>query len=123
MKATQETLKSLGRLKRRSDFLRVQDAGRKWVSQTMIVQIAENGGKECSYGLTVSRKTDKSAVVRNRIRRRLRTVAASILPLHIKVGHDIVLIGRKPAETRAYADLEKDLLWCLKRLAVLKDDI
>src|SRR5690606_10004801 len=40
MQARKEKTDTLDRLKKRSDFLRVQKAGKKWVSKTVIVQTA-----------------------------------------------------------------------------------
>lgn len=120
MKATKDQLEMLGRLKRRSDFLAVQAAGRKWVSPTMIVQIAAIAGSPGRFGLTVTKKTDKSAVVRNRIRRRLRAVCCDLLPGYRLAGVDLVLIGRTATADADYEALKKDLIWCLKRLEVAK---
>lgn len=102
--------------------MRAQTGGRKWVSQSLVLQVAENGTDAVRYGLTVSKKTDKSAVVRNRIKRRLRAVAAGILPLRAQSGMDYVLIGRPATATRDFAALEKDLIWCLKRMDLLNDE-
>ena len=120
MKKTQENQSGPDRLKRRSDFLRVQGEARKWVSQSLILQAAKGQEGRIAFGLTVSKKASPSAVVRNRIRRRLRALALKILPARAHEGMDYVLIGRIETATRAYADLEKDLLWCLKRLELLK---
>jgi ribonuclease P protein component len=120
VKASKSQLQSLGRLQRRSDFLRIQAAERKWVSQSFILQAAENKMDIIRYGLTVSKKTDKSSVVRNRIKRRLRAVAAGILPLQAQSGMDYVLIGRPQTAIRDFQDLEKDLVWCLKRMELLR---
>jgi ribonuclease P protein component len=122
VKASKDRIQSLGRLKRRSDFLRAQASGRKWVSQSLVLQVAENGTETIRFGLTVSKKTDKSAVVRNRIKRRLRAVVADILPLRARAGMDYVLIGRPATATRDFSDLEKDLVWCLKRMDLLNDE-
>lgn len=116
MKQSRQIIETLGRLKRRSDFLRVQAAGRKWVSTTLILQVADNDTGTCRFGITVSKKTSKSAVVRNRIKRRLRAILCDVLPQNAKPGLDYVVIGRAVAETKDYADLEKDLIWCLKRM-------
>ena len=120
MKATREQIKMLGRLKRRSDFLSVQAAQRKWVSPTMIVQIADIPDSAGRFGLTVTKKTSASSVVRNRIRRRLRAIAADVLPLYDLAGKDLVLIGRTETEKTPYESMQKDLAWCLKRLDVVK---
>ena len=104
------------RLKKRSDFLHVQKKGRKWVSRSVIVQAAENEGLGRRLGLTVTKKVSKSAVVRNRIKRRLRAAADDIMNKQAADNHDYVLIGRVATEDYPYKDLLKDLEWCLKRL-------
>ncbi len=86
MKASKAQIEMIDRLKRRSDFLRVQGSGKKWVSTTLVLQIAENGLEKPRYGLTVSKKTDKSAVIRNRIRRRLRSAVLETLTDRAKPG-------------------------------------
>lgn len=100
--------------------MRVQDSGVKWVSKSLILQAAPRGTADIAFGLTVSKKASPSSVVRNRIRRRLRALAIRILQEQARPGHDYVLIGRTDTATRDYSDLEKDLVWCLKRLDLLK---
>lgn len=102
----------IGRLKKRPDFLWVREKGRKWVAPTMTVQILENGLSQCRVGLIVTKKLG-NAVTRNRIKRRLRAVAADCIDVS---GLDIVILGRQATATEPYAHLEKDLKWCLKRL-------
>lgn len=116
MKATKEQIKSLGRLKKRSDFLRVQGTGAKWVSKSLILQAGDNNDATIRFGLTVSKKTSASAVVRNRIKRRLRAAARDVLPGAGRPGADFVLIGRSDTENRSYEDIKKDLAWCVRKL-------
>ncbi|MBX2833935.1 MAG: ribonuclease P protein component [Micavibrio sp.] len=120
MQASKQDIKSLPVLKSRGDFLNVQSKGRKWVSHGLILQVREN---ECStkrIGFTVSKKVDKSAVVRNRIKRRLRAVAADVLPKSAKCGYDYVLVGRALTATRPYEQLCRDLKWCLGKMDLLE---
>jgi ribonuclease P protein component len=72
------------------------------------------------YGLTVSRKVG-GAVVRNRVRRRLRAAAEAVLPLHAAPGHDYVLIGRAATASRPYARLLDDLATALRRVRTFRD--
>lgn len=67
-------------------------------------------------GFTCSKKVG-NAVVRNRARRRLRALAAEILPEQGRAGWDYVLVGRPEATIqRAYADLRADLTGALDRV-------
>ncbi len=122
MKATKEQIKMIGRLQKRPEFLRVAAEGQKWVSKSLILQAAPNQQDQTRFGLTVTKKVSKSAVVRNRIRRRLRATAYDVLPGNAKTGYDYVLIGRVETETRSYDDLVKDLRWCLKKMELLQND-
>lgn len=116
MKATKEDLKNLDRLLKRSDFLRVNATASKWVSKSMVVLAAPNDLNKKRVGFTVTKKLEKTAVGRNRMKRRLRAVAADVLPSFARTGADYVLIGREGTATRDYKDLEKDLRWCLQKL-------
>ena len=111
----------LGRLKRRPEFLRVAAAGRRCSTPGVLVQ-AEASRDAASpeapprVGFTVSRKVG-GAVVRNRAKRRLRAVAAELLPALGQPATDYVLIGRQATPTRPYALLKADLAEALRRLA------
>ncbi len=122
MKTSTEDMKRLGRLTRRSQFLSVQQKGKKWISRGLILQAASNDCSQPRFGLTVSKKVSGSAVVRNRIRRRLRSAAYDILPFQAIPDFDYVLIGRLETMDCPYADLVKDLSWCLKRLGCARTD-
>jgi ribonuclease P protein component len=120
-------------LKKRADFLRIQSGGKKWVSKGLVIQVAKtpediklstDDAMRC--GFTVTKRTDKSAVNRNRMKRRLRAVAADILAPHGLGGHDYILVGRPDTLTKPYAVLCSDLKWCLRKLELYqerKDDV
>ena len=69
-------------------------------------------------GFTVSRKVG-NAVVRNRVRRRLREIARMVIPAEARPDLDYVLVGRQAALERDFAALRQDLLEALKRLRAL----
>jgi ribonuclease P protein component len=117
----------LFRLKKRADFLLAADKGQKWVTPAFVVQVrdrtkAPETATEITIrvGFTASRKVG-NAVARNRTKRRLRAIAAGVLPQTLKTGYDIVLIARGEALTRPFLQLRADLLWALKRLDVRRD--
>lgn len=109
----------LMRLKRREDFQTVAARGVKWVTPGIVVQaLARPEAHEFRLGFTVSGKVG-NAVVRNRARRRLKSLCDGIFretgPLP---GWDMVLIGRTATIERDFDALRQDFLIALKKLKV-----
>ena len=119
----------LGRLRQRSEYLRVADAKRKSARPGLVLQAARSPAADetaarlnraearLRVGITVSRKVG-NAVARNRARRRLRAVARETLPGQAMPGHDYVLIGRKGTLSRPYDALRGDLEGALAKLGL-----
>lgn len=130
MHALRKDIKNVDRLKKRSDFLRAHHNGQKWVSGSMVVQAVdaapdtatanETPAEKPRFGLTVTKKTFKKAVDRNRTKRRLRAVCYDVLPAIAATDKDYVIIGRAASRDAPYEALVKDLKWCLKRMDCLK---
>ena len=113
---------SIKRLKNRGDFLRVAKLGRKWVTQSMVVQARRRGedtllkaGSNISVGFTVT-KTVGNAVVRNRIKRRLKAVVSQLLPEIAQNRQEIVIIGRKGSLTAPFLSILEDLRYAMENL-------
>ena len=103
------------RLKRRQDFVAAARA-RYAAMPGMVVQMRARGDDAPPrVGFTATKKLG-NAVVRNRVKRRLRELARLKLAGQARPGHDYVLIGRAPTRDRAFPDLETDLNSALKRL-------
>ncbi len=64
------------------------------------------------FGFTATKKLG-NAVMRNRIRRRLKEMVRLVAPVHARNGHDYVLIARDVAATRPFHVLERDLIAAL----------
>lgn len=121
MHTRKEELSALEMLTARSDFVTVQSKGRKWISHGVILQVRPNDLGHIRIGYTVSKKVDKSAVVRNRVKRRLRAVAAHVFTNFAKDGHDYILVGRKETRMRDFDVLIKDLKWCLGKMGYFEE--
>ena len=109
---------SIGRLKRRADFLRVAAARRKWAAPGLILQAAPQPDSEdgtLRVGFTASRKVG-NAVKRNRARRRLKALAAEMLASGANPGLDLVLIARPATVDRPFDELRRDLQQSLNRV-------
>jgi ribonuclease P protein component len=97
-----------GTLTRRADFVRAA-SGRKIRTRGLTLQmIAARSAGPPRFGLTVTRKTG-GAVVRNRIRRRLRSALQRATALAARPGHDYVIIARTEVLTMPYAVLVETL--------------
>ncbi len=101
-----------GRLRRRSEFRRVSRGRRRAVEaftlQAARREDADDGPTVARIGITVTRKVG-GAVVRNRIRRRLKEALRAACPLETQADHDYVLMARREALGRSFAGLVDDL--------------
>ena len=73
------------------------------------------------FGITVTKKIG-NAVVRNRMKRRFRTLLRELLPDHGLPASDHVLIGRDVGVERDFGALREELLAALSRAAQGKGD-
>jgi len=103
------------RLKKRSDFLRVQHRGMKWVTKFFVIQKASKESSPSRFGLIVSKKFSKKAVDRNYGKRRLRAICGKVLTDQSESA-DYVLIARHGLNEADFTTLEKDLKWALRKL-------
>lgn len=121
MQDSKDNIKILKTLRARAAFVAMNGSKTRWVSHGLVLQAKVQSHDHIGVGYTVTKRLEKSAVKRNRIKRRLRSVAADILPEHAKVGCDYVLIGRPMTRLRPYEDLKKDLIWCLKKMGYARN--
>ncbi len=103
---------AFGRLRRRAEFQRVARGRRKGLEAFTLQAIRrEEGDKSPTgprVGFTVTRKVG-NAVVRNRIRRRLKEALRAARHLEAEADHDYVLVARREALARSFAALVEDL--------------
>ncbi len=103
-------------LKKRADFLRVGQNPKKASTKTLVLLAAPNELGSLRVGYTVTKKTSKLAVERNKIKRRLRALVKEIFPANATIGYDYVLIGKLDVLKRDYKDLQGDLKYSLKKI-------
>lgn len=101
------------RLTRSADFERVRKHGRSWAHPLLIFSAVRNELDCTRFGFIVSRRVGK-AVVRNRVKRRLREAMRHHLN-ELPPGWDVVLVARPPIAEARFADIDNALAQALGR--------
>ena len=107
-------------VKENGDFRRIYRRGRSAVSGGVVVYCLKNRKGMSRLGVTVSTKLGH-AVVRNRVRRRLRELyrlhKEELLP-----GYDLIVVARVRAVETDYQKLDRTYLRLLEQLDLLWED-
>ncbi|OGO20560.1 MAG: ribonuclease P protein component [Chloroflexi bacterium RBG_16_50_11] len=102
-------------LNQKSQFDAVYDEGKSLAAKEIVLKTLPNGIGLSRFGFVVSRRVGK-AVVRNRVKRRLREIARQT---PVKPGWDIIFIARVPAANADYVDLGKSVRKLLLRAGLI----
>ena len=107
-------------VKENYEFRRIYRKGKSAVSPQLVIYCQRNRRGHSRLGVSVSTKLG-CAVVRNRVRRRLRELyrlhKAELIP-----GYDLIVVARVRAVDMPYAKLEKQYLHCLSQLELRRED-
>ena len=108
------------RLKNKKDFERVFKQGKGFKEDFLFLKITKNNLKENRFGFIVSLKVSKKAVLRNKVKRRLREIIKERLP-EIKPGVDIVLIAQKGMEEKDFSEIRETTNRLFGKAKILND--
>lgn len=106
-------------MKNNHEFRRLYTKGRNVSTPTLVIYIMKSRRDYNQLGVTVSTKIGK-AVIRNRIRRRIREIYR-LNEEKISRGLDIVVVARVRSRHADYAQLKKDFLHACKRLRIFDE--
>ncbi len=87
-------------------------------SKVLGMKVRENHLPHSRFGVVVGIKVHKRAVKRNLVKRRIREIVRIHLP-EIKPGYDVMIMTQPKSVVTEYAELEMQVLSCLKKLGLL----
>ena len=113
-------LPRVNRLKGNESYVHVKRTGFFYKSIDIKVGVVGRGDNNPSrFGIIVSKKVSKKAVLRNRVKRVLREVIRKNLK-KIKPGSDILIIANSDLANSESGDLEKQFVGLAKKANILK---
>ena len=108
---------ALEMLRSAADFQQIQSQSRSRAHPLLLLRYRRNGLERTRYGISTSRRVG-SAVVRNGVRRRLRTILRALDP-QVERGVDILLVARPAAGGVKQAELDQALRQLLRAAGLL----
>jgi ribonuclease P protein component len=97
-----------GRLRKREEFLAAR-RGEKRRGRLFLLEVLTRGDEAAPrVGFTVTKKVG-NAVVRNRVRRRLKEAVRVHAAIHMAPGHDYVIVGREDVLAAPFEQIADEL--------------
>lgn len=111
-------LSKIHRLTRKKDFENVFKKGKGARGDFLSIKILEGSKTEVRFGFVVSRKVAGKAVVRNKIRRRLKAAVFSLLK-NVKKPTDAVIVAHPGIVDKNFAQMKEKIETLLKGLRAI----
>ncbi len=115
-------LTKCNRLTKEEDFKIVFKAGKKYslLGTGIYLKVRGNNLEQSRFGFVISKKVSKKAVVRNKIKRRLREIVRINLS-KIKEGNDVVVIVLPGFEKNDFQAIEENVNDLFQKAKLIKE--
>ena len=114
-------LSKVNRLKKRYQFNYVYKNGTHFSASALVLYVATSKTKSIKVGFAVTKKLGK-AVVRNKIRRRLREIVRNHLP-KLKQNYNIIIVARDNVSDFSFEELSNQFMsLALKADIIIQDE-
>lgn len=107
-------LPKINRLKKKKDFEKVFNDGQTIKSDIFFLKTLPNDQKVNRIGFVVSKKIDKRAVIRNKVKRRLREAIKGFLS-QLKTGQDYIFIALPKIKDKGLEEIRTTIEKTLKK--------
>lgn len=109
------------RIKKNSQFRFIYSRGKSYSNDKLVLYIFRNKKNINRIGLSVSKKVGKS-VLRNRIKRLIREGYRLNKNIY-KRGYDLIFIARVGAKNANFKDIEKSVIYLMKKGGLVKEGV
>ncbi|MFH1308467.1 MAG: ribonuclease P protein component [Patescibacteria group bacterium] len=106
-------LRKQNRLKKKTDFDSVYKKGYTIAGKLVFLKVLKNKTQNSRFGFIVSKKVSKKAVIRNKIKRRLRSIVKNI---DIKNGIDVIITTNPEIVEKTYQEIKLEMEDLFKKL-------
>lgn len=91
---------------KKKDFDNIFKKGKAIPGKFIFLKVLKNNLDNNQFGIIVSTKISKKAVIRNKIKRQLREI---IKQTNIKIGFDIVIVTKPEIVNKNYQEIKNEL--------------
>ncbi len=105
-------------LRRPADFAALQQHGTSRAHPLVVVRTVRNGLERTRFAFSTSRRLG-GAVIRNRVRRRLREIVRSLAG-RVEPGWDVLIVARPGCAAASYAELRDVVARLFGRAGILR---
>ena len=105
-------------LKRKKDFERVIKKGKKIEKNFLVLKFFRNSLDVTRTGFVVSQKVSKKAILRNKIKRRLREIIKINLP-NLEPGYDLIFFTKKGIIEKNFLEIKDTAEQILKKAKLI----
>lgn len=110
-------LKRSYRLRKDRDFQKLYKSGQRYSTSNFTLHYLASKLEYSKVGFVVSKKVSKSAVIRNKLRRRSSAVVESIYP-SLKQPYDIIVLIRRDFSALSTKELQDELHQLFKKISI-----
>lgn len=107
------------RIRLDKEFDRVFKTSQSFYVKTLGIKVATNDLAYSRFGILISLKVSKKAVVRNKLRRQIRAIISQELPL-MKPGKDVIIIVLPLILNKKFEEIKEELIRGFKKLGLYK---